>query len=100
MVDVDGPDRLIGYPIVGAGEEPKVEHPRFTANVSRAVNAEVSGAGIVTYLGPKERDMVTGNRPGYFLIANINSDLTGERDSPLPFESLIKHSLQLYPDDA
>jgi len=66
-------------------EEPKVEHPGFTANVSGAVNAEVSGAGIVTYLGPKERDMVTGNRPGYFLIANINSDLTGERGFTITF---------------
>ena len=66
-------------------EEPKVEHPGLTANVSGAVNAEVSGAGIVTYLGPKERDMVTGNRPGYFLIANINSDLTGERGFTITF---------------
>ena len=67
-------------------EEPKVEqHPGFTANVSGAVNAEVSGTGIVTYLGPKERDMVTGNRPGYFLIANINTDLTGERGFTITF---------------
>ena len=27
-------------------EEPKVEHPGFSASVSGAVNAEVSGAGI------------------------------------------------------
>lgn len=66
-------------------EEPKVEHPGFTANVSGAVNAEVSGAGIVTYLGPKERDIVTGSRPGYFLIANINTDLTGERGFTITF---------------
>lgn len=66
-------------------EEPKVELPGFTANVSGAVNAEVSGAGIVTYLGPKERDIVTGNRPGYFLIANINTDLTGERGFTITF---------------
>ena len=66
-------------------EEPKVDSPGFTANVSGAVNAEVSGAGIVTYLGPKERDLVTGNRPGYFLIANINTDLTGERGFTITF---------------
>jgi hypothetical protein len=53
-------------------EEPKVEHPGFTANVSGAINAEVSGVGIVTYLGPKERDIVTGSRPGYFLISMLN----------------------------
>jgi hypothetical protein len=53
-------------------QEPKVDHPGFTASVSGAVNAELSGSGIVTYLGPKERDIVSGNRPGYFLIANIN----------------------------
>jgi hypothetical protein len=55
-------------------QEPKVELPGFTASVSGAVNAELSGSGIVTYLGPKERDIVTGNRPGYFLIASINPD--------------------------
>lgn len=66
-------------------EEPKVDSPEFTANVSGAVNAEVSGSGIVTYLGPKERDLVTGNRPGYFLIANINTDLTGERGFTITF---------------
>ena len=66
-------------------EEPKVEHPGFTANVSGAVNAEVSGAGIVTYLGPKERDIVTGSRPGYFLMANLNSDVMGERGFTITF---------------
>jgi hypothetical protein len=68
-----------------ANVEPKTERPGFTANVSGAVNAEVSGAGIVTYLGPQKRDMVTGNRPGYFLIANINTDLTGERGFTITF---------------
>jgi hypothetical protein len=68
-----------------ANVEPKVEHPGFIANVSGAVNAEVSGAGIMTYLGPKERDIVTGNRPGYFLIANINTDFTGERGFTITF---------------
>ena len=66
-------------------EEPKVEHPGFTANVSGAVNAEVSGAGIVTYLGPKERDIVTGSRPGYFLMANLNTDVMEERGFPITF---------------
>lgn len=66
-------------------EEPKVEHPGFTANVSGAVNAEVSGAGIVTYLGPKERDIVTGSRPGYFLMANLNTDVMGERGFTITF---------------
>lgn len=51
-------------------EEPKVERPGFTATVSGAVNGEVSGAGMVTYLPPKERDPVTGNRPGYYMLVN------------------------------
>ena len=66
-------------------EEPKVQPSRFTANVSGAVNGEVSGTGIVTYLGPRERDTVTGNRPGYFLIANINTDFPGERGFTITF---------------
>ncbi len=66
-------------------EEPKVENPGFTAHVSGAINAEVSGAGIVTYLGTRERNTVTGNRPGYFLIANINTDLKGERGFTITF---------------
>jgi len=66
-------------------EEPKVGHPGFTANVSGAINAEVSGAGIVTYLGPKDRDIVTGSRPGYFLMANLNSDVMGERGFTITF---------------
>ena len=66
-------------------EEPKVDHPEFTASVSGAVNAEVIGAGIVTYLGPKERDVVTGNRPGYFLLANINTDVAGEKGFTITF---------------
>ena len=53
--------------------------------MSGAVNAEVSGAGIVTYLGPKERDIVTGSRPGYFLMANLNSDVMGERGFTITF---------------
>lgn len=66
-------------------EEPKVEHPGFSASVSGAVNAEVSGAGIVAYLGPMERDIVTGSRPGYFLMANINTDVMGERGFTITF---------------
>ncbi len=66
-------------------EEPKVTHPEFTANVSGAVNAEVKGAGLVTYLGPKKRDVVTGNRPGYFLLANINTDVAGEKGFTITF---------------
>jgi hypothetical protein len=54
-----------------ATEEPRVERSGFTANVSGAVNGKVSGAGIVTYLPPKEGDFVTGrNRPGYYVLAN------------------------------
>ena len=66
-------------------EEPKVGHPGFTANVSGAVNAEVSGAGIVAYLGPMERDIVTGSRPGYFLMANLNTDVMGARGFTITF---------------
>ena len=66
-------------------EAQAIDHPEFTASVSGAVNAEVSGAGIVTYLGPKERDMVTGNRPGYFLISNIDTDVTGEKGFTITF---------------
>ena len=62
-----------------ATEEPQVDQSGFTASVSGTVNGEVSGAGIVTYLPPKERDPVTGIRPGYFLIANLNSGRTEER---------------------
>jgi len=53
-----------------ATEEPKVNYPGFIADVSGAVNSKVSGDGIVTYLPPKERDNITGNRPGYYLLAN------------------------------
>ena len=66
-------------------EEPKVDHPEFTAKVSGAVNAEVVGSGIVTYLGPKERDVVAGNRPGYFLLANINGDVAGQKGFTITF---------------
>jgi len=68
-----------------ATEEPKVDHSGFTASVSGSVNGEVSGAGIVTYLPPKERDPVTGIRPGYFLVANLNSDRTEERECLIIF---------------
>ncbi len=66
-------------------EEPKVDHPEFTAKVSGAVNAEVVGSGIVTYLGPKERDEVMGNRPGYFLLANINGQAAGKKGFTITF---------------
>ncbi|MCA9461984.1 MAG: hypothetical protein KC563_13165 [Nitrospira sp.] len=68
-----------------AGQEPKSEQPGFTAKVSGAVNAEVSGVGIVTYLGPKDRGIETSNRPGYFLIANLNNDLTKENKFTITF---------------
>ncbi|MEO8325776.1 MAG: hypothetical protein ABI618_07995, partial [Nitrospirota bacterium] len=61
-------------------EEPKANQSGFTASVSGSVDAEVSGAGVATYLPPKERDPVTGIRPGYFLVANLNSDGTEERE--------------------
>jgi len=51
-------------------EEPKVDQPGFTGTVSGAVNGDVSGFGIVTYLPPKERDIITGNRPGYYMLVN------------------------------
>ena len=68
-----------------ATDESKVDHPEITASVSGAVNAEVSGAGIVTYLPRKERDPVTGIRPGYFLIANLNPNRTEERGFIITF---------------
>ena len=61
-------------------KEPKVDHSGFTASVSGSVNGEVSGAGVVIYLPPKERDPVTGIRPGYFLIANRNPDSIGNKE--------------------
>lgn len=63
-----------------ASQEPKVDQSGFTASLSGSVNGEVSGAGIVTYLPPKEGDPVTGVRPGYFLVANLNSDRNDQRD--------------------
>lgn len=44
----------------------------FHASVSGSVQGKVSGTGIVTYLPPKEGDLITGVRPGYFLIANFD----------------------------
>ena len=63
-----------------ATEERKADHSGFTASVSGSVNGEVSGPGIVTYLSPKERDPMTGIRPAYFLVANLNSDRTEEKE--------------------
>ena len=63
-----------------ASQEPKVDQSGFTASLSGSVNGEVSGAGIVTYLPPKEGDPVTGVRPGYFLVANLNSDRNDQRE--------------------
>jgi hypothetical protein len=57
-----------------ANEGSIIDHMGFTANVSGAVNGEVAGTGVVTYLPPKEEDTVTGFRPGYFLIANLNTE--------------------------
>jgi hypothetical protein len=65
--------------------EPQSEGPAFTANVSGATIAEVSGAAIVSYLPPKEHDIETGDRPGYFLIANRNTDLMEERGVTITF---------------
>jgi len=65
--------------------EPQSEQSGFTANVSGAVNAEMSGEGIVTYLGPKERGITTGNRPGYFLITNLNTNGIGESQPTITF---------------
>jgi hypothetical protein len=59
-------------------EVSKSGHPGFTASVSGAVNAEVSGDGIVTYLPPKEQDPMNSLRPGYFLIANLNTSTKGD----------------------
>ncbi|HNP30444.1 MAG TPA: hypothetical protein PKK23_15465 [Nitrospirales bacterium] len=61
-------------------EGPKLDTAGFTASVSGSVHGEVSGSGIVTYLPPKEGDPVTGVRPGYFLVANLNSDSKEERE--------------------
>ncbi|WP_342349099.1 hypothetical protein [uncultured Nitrospira sp.] len=63
-----------------APQEPKVDQSGFTASLSGSVNGEVSGAGIVTYLPPKEGDPVTGVRPGYFLVANLNSNRNDPRE--------------------
>jgi hypothetical protein len=65
--------------------EPKSEHPGFTANVDGAVHAEISGDGIVTYLPPKEQDPMTGDRPGYFLIASLNTETKGDGGLNLTF---------------
>ena len=46
------------------------EHPGLMANVDGSVHAEISGDGMVTYLPPKERDPVTGNCPGYYMLFN------------------------------
>ena len=66
-------------------EEPPIDHSGFTASMSGMVNGEVSGDGLITYLPPKERDPVTGIRPGYFLIANLNSERTERRDFVIIF---------------
>ena len=63
-----------------ASQEPKVDQSGFTASLSGSVSGEVSGAGVVTYLPPKEGDPVTGVRPGYFLVANLNSDKNDKRE--------------------
>lgn len=63
-----------------ASQEPKANQAGFNASVSGSVDGEVSGAGVATYLPPKEGDPVTGIRPGYFLVANLNSDRTEERE--------------------
>ncbi len=66
-------------------EEHRDDQPRFTARVSGIVNGEISGDGIVTYLPPKERDLVIGMRPGYFLVTNLNTDKTEGREFNILF---------------
>lgn len=62
------------------------ERPGFMANVDGAVHAEISGDGIVTYLPPKERDPVTGNRPGYYMLFNnLPTDAMEGRDLVIIF---------------
>ncbi len=65
--------------------EPKSEHPGFTATVDGAAHAEISGDGIVTYLPPKEQDPLSGDRPGYFLIASLNTETKGDGGLNLTF---------------
>jgi hypothetical protein len=51
----------------------------FTAALSGAVDAQVSGTGVIRFIAPSESPM--GTRPGYFFIA----DGTGERDFGMTF---------------
>lgn len=61
--------------------ESKSEHPGFIAKVDGAGHTEILAEGIVTYLPPKERDTITGNRPGYYmLVNNLLTDIQDERE--------------------
>jgi hypothetical protein len=61
--------------------ESKSEHPGFIAHVDGAGHTEILTEGIVTYLPPKERDTITGNRPGYYmLVNNLLTDIQDERE--------------------
>lgn len=67
-------------------EESHVGPPGFSATVSGAVNGEVSGPGLVTYLPPKEPSIVSGNRPGYYILANnLSTDAIEEREFIITF---------------
>lgn len=55
-------------PTESVSEEVKAEQPGFSGKVSGAVEGEISGPGVATYLPPQ--DTVDGVRAGYYLIAN------------------------------
>lgn len=71
-VGCDRPDST-GEPAAPAGSG------GFTATLSGAVDAKVSGTGVIRFIAPSESPM--GARPGYFFIA----DGTGERDFGITF---------------
>lgn len=47
------------------------EQPGFAGEVKGALNSEISGAGVATYIPSQET--VSGSRTGYYLIANTRS---------------------------
>lgn len=54
-----------------ATEKSQADRVGFMAQISGAVSGEASGAGIVTYLPPKEEDLATGRSSrGYYVLAN------------------------------
>lgn len=70
-----------------SSHEPRSAHPAFMAHVDGgADHTEISGDGIVTYLPPKERDPVAGNRPGYYLLFNnLPTDSMGGKEFIITF---------------